>query len=181
MRCLKQLSNLGLLCILLGITFYASAASPEDVVGLWRDDGSILWVEEVGSTLEAKIIALRPGELTYLEGENSRWPVGTPRRDDQNPDPQLRARYLMGLNMLADYRFDKGVWQGEIYDPRSGNTYSSTMKVNRKGELQMRGYIGIALLGRTVIYQPFDPCMGHSLAVSSEFVALATCTEGNAQ
>ncbi len=87
----------------------------------------------------------------------------------------------MGLNMLADYRFDKGVWQGEIYDPRSGNTYSSTMKVNRKGELQMRGYIGIALLGRMVIYQPFDPCLSHSLDLSSEFVELTTSTEGNAQ
>ena len=181
MRYLKPLSNVGLLSILLGTMSYASAAAPEDVTGLWRDDGSILWVEQVGETLEAKIIAFRPGELRYLEGEKSAWPVGTPRRDDQNPDPQLRARYLMGLNMLVDYRFDKGVWHGEIYDPRSGNTYSSTMKVNQKGELQMRGYIGIALLGRTVTYRPFDPCLSHSLALGREFVAVVTCTQGSAE
>ena len=50
------------------------------------------------------------------------------------------------------------------------------MKISRKGELQMRGYIGIALLGRTVTYQPFDPCLEHGLAVGEQFVAATVCS-----
>ena len=166
-----------MLSLLLAASPCVSASVPEDVVGLWRDEGSILWIERVGTTLEAVIIAFRPTELVYLEGEQAPWPIGTPRRDDLNPDPKLRARYLMGLNMLADYRFDQGHWQGKIYDPRSGNIYSSTMKVNRNGELQIRGYIGVALLGRTATYRPFDPCLSHGLALGKEFVTLVACTK----
>ena len=173
----QNLPFLGLLSLLLAASPCVSASVPEDVVGLWRDEGSILWIERVGTTLEAVIIAFRPTELVYLEGEQAPWPIGTPRRDDLNPDPKLRARYLMGLNMLADYRFDRGHWQGKIYDPRSGNIYSSTMKVNRNGELQIRGYIGVALLGRTATYRPFDPCLSHGLALGKEFVTLVACTK----
>ena len=173
----QNLPFLGLLSLLLAASPCVSASVPEDVVGLWRDEGSILWIERVGTTLEAVIIAFRPTELVYLEGEQAPWPIGTPRRGDLNPDPKLRARYLMGLNMLADYRFDQGHWQGKIYDPRSGNVYSSTMKVNRNGELQIRGYIGVALLGRTATYRPFDPCLSHGLALGKEFVTLVACTK----
>jgi len=173
----QNLPFLGLLSLLLAASPCVSASVPEDVVGLWRDEGSILWIERVGTTLEAVIIAFRPTELVYLEGEQAPWPIGTPHRDDLNPDPKLRARYLMGLNMLADYRFDQGHWQGKIYDPRSGNIYSSTMKVNRNGELQIRGYIGVALLGRTATYRPFDPCLSHGLALGKEFVTLVACTK----
>ena len=173
----QNLPFLGLLSLLLAASPCVSASVPEDVVGLWRDEGSILWIERVGTTLEAVIIAFRPTELVYLEGEQAPWPIGTPRRDDLNPDPKLRARYLMGLNMLADYRFDQGRWQGKIYDPRSGNNYSSTMKVNRNGELQIRGYIGTALFGRTVTYRPLDPCMSHGLALGKAFGTLVACTK----
>ena len=149
----QNLPFLGLLSLLLATSPFTSASVPEDVVGLWHGNESILWIERVGTTLEAVIIAIR------------------------NPDPKLRARYIMGLNVLADYRFDQSRWQGKIYDPRSGNNYSSTMKVNRNGELQIRGYIGTALFGRTETYRPLDPCMSHGLALGKAFGTLVACTK----
>ena len=156
-----------------------AAASADAVTGLWRDDGSILWVQRVNDTLHAQLIALRPGETHYGEGEQTPWPIGSPRRDDNNPDATQQDRLLMGLQLLSGYQFKKGVWQGEIYDPGSGNTYSSTMKISRKGELQMRGYIGISLLGRTVTYQPFEPCLEHDLAVGDQFASAIVCPTGS--
>ena len=173
----QNLPFLGLLSLLLAASPFTSASVPEDVVGLWHGNESILWIERVGTTLEAVIIAIRPIELAYHEVEEAPWPTGTPRRDDLNPDPKLRARYIMGLNVLADYRFDQGRWQGKIYSPRSGNHYSSTMKVNRNGELQIRGYIGTALFGRTETYRPLDPCMSHGLALGKAFGTLVACTK----
>ena len=92
-----------------------AAASADAVTGLWRDDGSILWVQRVNDTLHAQLIALRPGETHYGEGEQTPWPIGSPRRDDNNPDATQQDRLLMGLQHASGYQF-KRFGQGEIYD-----------------------------------------------------------------
>ena len=60
-----------------------------------------------------------------------------------------------------DYRFENGKWQGRIYDPESGNVYSSNMRVERNGKLKMRGYLGIPLFGRTASFVPLHDCAEH--------------------
>jgi len=46
---------------------------------------------------------------------------------------------------------DDGVWKGgKILDPDNGKTYSCKMELAAKGqELDVRGFIGISLIGRT--------------------------------
>ncbi len=173
----QNLPLLGLLSLLLATSPFTSASVPEDVIGSWRGNESILWIERVGTSLEAVIIAIPPTEFAYHEVEEAPWPIGAPRRDDLNSDPKLRARYVTGLSVLADYCFDQGRWQGKIYDPRSGNNYSSTMKVNRNGELLICGYIGTALFGPTETYRPLDPCMSHGLALGKAFGTLVACAK----
>ncbi|WP_303310069.1 DUF2147 domain-containing protein [Hymenobacter sp. BT730] len=78
-----------------------------------------------------------------------------PRRlDTHNPDPKLRTRPMLGAVILKNFRYDgQGTWKdGTIYDPNSGNTYSSTLKLRNANTLVVRGYIGISLLGRTVTW-----------------------------
>jgi hypothetical protein len=36
-----------------------------------------------------------------------------------------------------------------IYDPKNGNTYSCTIKMLNPNTLEVRGYIGVSLIGRT--------------------------------
>jgi len=43
--------------------------------------------------------------------------------------------------------------EGEIYDPKSGKDYGCAMKIDDKGNLAVRGFIGISLIGRTKIWQ----------------------------
>lgn len=51
--------------------------------------------------------------------------------------------------MLKGFEFDDDEWEdGTIYDPENGKTYSCTIKF-RDGKLDLRGYIGISLIGRT--------------------------------
>lgn len=79
----------------------------------------------------------------------------TPQRfDSQNPDPRLRSRNLLGTVILQGFRFDgKGTWTGgTIYDPNSGRTYKSTLKLRDANTLVVRGYVGIRLFGRTVVW-----------------------------
>ena len=48
------------------------------------------------------------------------------------------------------YDSNSNQWTGgEIYDPKNGKTYSCKMKLSSDNHLEVRGYIGISMLGRT--------------------------------
>jgi uncharacterized protein (DUF2147 family) len=72
-------------------------------------------------------------------------------KDIHNPDPQLRERDVIGLVILHDFVYDgNNTWKnGTIYDPQTGKTYQSKMTLDDQGNLKVRGYIGIPLIGRT--------------------------------
>lgn len=77
---------------------------------------------------------------------------GSFRKDDKNPDKKLKSRALLNLVMVSNLSFDGKEWSGgTIYDPKSGNSYSCTMKLDGK-TLHLRGYKGISLLGRTTVW-----------------------------
>lgn len=77
--------------------------------------------------------------------------------DKNNPDPKLQTRKFIGIQMLHDFDYDadSGKWtNGKIYDGDSGKTYKCTMwfEDGDLNKLNARGYIGVALLGRTEIF-----------------------------
>ncbi|TAE11936.1 MAG: DUF2147 domain-containing protein, partial [Bacteroidetes bacterium] len=44
----------------------------------------------------------------------------------------------------------KGLWEeGKIYDPKGGEDYSCTIKMLDDNTVEVRGYVGISLFGRT--------------------------------
>ncbi len=145
--------------IILGFMLPGSvvAAGPGTVVGLWASDNSIFEVIREGDTLTGTVRALL--NPTYLEEENT-GRTGESRTDDKNPTESLRSQPLLGLSMFSDYRFDDGIWQGKIYDPESGNTYQSRLKLNKAGNLEIRGYIGMPMFGRTAEFVPVARCTG---------------------
>lgn len=144
-----------LFCLATMSAFSADTWAEDDVLGYWAGPSSILMISRQAEQLSAKVIALK--DPTYLDTED----VGTPgevRLDDQNPDPELKARPILGLELLSEYRHDGKRWEGKIYDPESGNTYSSRMEVDGDGNLKMRGYIGMPMFGRTAVFQPLSLC-----------------------
>ena len=141
--------------LLLSMPVYAE--DRDAVFGRWASEGSIIEISEQEGALSARVIALK--DPLYLEGEEF-GPVGDARRDDLNPEEALRTRPILGVELLSEYGWEDGQWQGRIYDPESGNTYSS--KMWREGDdLHMRGYIGFSLLGRTAVFLPVASCAGN--------------------
>lgn len=128
----------------------ASASARDAVFGCWlgEDGGSILYLHKKGDDLVGEIAALRDAKYTADDEEGE---PGQPRKDHNNPDPGKRDQTLRGLNILQDFTYDDG-WEGKIYDPGSGDTYSATIKVDDDGKLELHGYLGFAWLGRTVYY-----------------------------
>lgn len=64
---------------------------------------------------------------------------------------------IVGMVILEDLRADKdnpGRWNGgKILDPKNGKTYKSTIQLTNKNQrLNVRGYIGLPLFGRSQIW-----------------------------
>jgi uncharacterized protein (DUF2147 family) len=76
------------------------------------------------------------------------------RLDQHNPDPARRSLSLLGQSILQGMKYDgAGEWSGgSIYDPDSGRTYKCRLARLDHDRLQVRGFIGIALLGRSQVW-----------------------------
>jgi uncharacterized protein (DUF2147 family) len=76
-------------------------------------------------------------------------------RDSRNPDPALRDRELVGIELLRGLRPSQSQEQwtdGDIYDPTSGHRYRAVISLDGPNRLRVRGYVGIELLGRTTTW-----------------------------
>jgi hypothetical protein len=77
--------------------------------------------------------------------------TGKPKLDKNHPDDSLHTRPVIGLvnTWGFDYTGNNQWGNGKIYDPKNGNTYECTIKMKNNNTLEVRGYIGISLIGRT--------------------------------
>ena len=78
--------------------------------------------------------------------------------DLNNPSPERRNRPLCGLTILYGFKpAGPGAWEGgTVYDPRDGNAYDATMRLEPDGSLHLRGYIGISLIGSSETWTRYD-------------------------
>jgi uncharacterized protein (DUF2147 family) len=47
-------------------------------------------------------------------------------------------------------------WTGTILDPRDGSQYDAQIKLDQPGQLQLRGYVGLPIFGRTQTWTPYS-------------------------
>jgi uncharacterized protein (DUF2147 family) len=88
------------------------------------------------------------GKITWLKEPTEN---GKPKVDKNNSDKTKRDRPIMGLKLLNGFTYKSNSWEGgEIYDPKNGKTYNCIIKMPSKDILEVRGFVGISLMGRTV-------------------------------
>ena len=76
----------------------------------------------------------------------------TSKKDLKNDDQKLRGRNLKDLVLLNNLIYENGEYTGgKIYDPKNGSTYKCYMVLDGN-KLNIRGYIGISLIGRTSVW-----------------------------
>lgn len=123
-------------------TLTAFAQNKDAVIGKWLSatgDGQI----EIYKRTDKYF-----GKLSWLKEPNDA--QGKPRTDVKNPNASLHNKPLLGLEILKDFIFEDGKWtEGTIYDPKTGKTYSCNLTLKENGMLNIRGYIGISLIGRS--------------------------------
>ena len=118
-----------------------------------QDASSVLgeWYTENGKA-KVEIYACEDsycGKIVWLKEPKN--PDGTNKRDANNPDESLRSRTIVGTNILTGLAYDgDDEWEdGEIYDPESGKTYSCRLELKDENTLEVRGFVGLSLLGRS--------------------------------
>lgn len=139
----------GLSVVLLLLCFgIAKAAAPMSATGYWRtvDDksGKVLSVVKIykdkDGTLAGKVHEIKP-----ILGQN-------PKDVCKECDGPLQNKPILGMriiwNMQAD---DANTWIGRrVLDPKSGKVYRGRMTLTANGcKLNLRGYIGLPIIGRT--------------------------------
>jgi uncharacterized protein (DUF2147 family) len=131
-----------LLCLVCSVGAVAQTVVP---LGVWADD-----------TGESHIELYRCGELlcgrlVWLQ-EPQESNTGRPKADSHNPDPAKRTQPLQNMPVLQGLRYNASAdrWEdGQIYDPSNGHTYSCYLGLVNKDKLEVKGYIGFSLIGRS--------------------------------
>lgn len=139
--------------LLLGFAVFAMMAfqnhnANDSIKGTWMPSDKRSKIEIYKGTIGASKGKFY-GKVTWLI-EPTR--DGKARVDENNPDKAKRTKPLMGLLILKNFTWDsddKEYKGGTIYDPKNGKTYSCYMKFDGNDKLDVRGYIGISLIGRT--------------------------------
>ncbi|MCO5936138.1 DUF2147 domain-containing protein [Mucilaginibacter sp. RB4R14] len=124
----------------------ASAQNPDAILGRW-----------INPSGEGQVQIFKKGNKYYGKLAWMKFPNeadGKPKLDNQNTDKALQSRPKLGIELLKDFVFDgdNAFENGNIYDPKNGKTYSCKMTLNGDN-LKIRGFIGIALLGRSEIWK----------------------------
>ena len=123
--------TLFLAAVALTITVPLAAAEP--VIGRW------LTAEKTGVVEIAPCGAKLCGTIVRLTGPPR---GGADPRDANNPNPALRSRRIVGLPILTGFTARESDWRGQIYDPNSGKTYRSIVKLGARNTLEVKGCIG---------------------------------------
>ena len=119
----------------------ADSASP---VGFWKGGDGTFEMFETGGKLSARIVALSEPKTAE----------GTEKTDIYNPDPKKRTYPIIGLVFISGFMKTSDTrWEnGTVYDPKSGRTYSCTMDLQGPDKIKLRGFLGIALMGRNYFW-----------------------------
>jgi uncharacterized protein (DUF2147 family) len=76
------------------------------------------------------------------------WAETKPGTDAANPDPSMKGRPMLGVPILINMKQTQAnLWNGKIYDARSGSLYDSKVSLSRSDMLEVRGCVAGFLCG----------------------------------
>ncbi|MBD1394508.1 DUF2147 domain-containing protein [Mucilaginibacter glaciei] len=76
-------------------------------------------------------------------------------KDIKNPDPTLRERKILGMNVLEKltYSPNSNSWEdGVIYDAKNGRHWNSSAYIDKDGKLKVKGYWHFKFIGKTMTF-----------------------------
>jgi hypothetical protein len=134
---------------ILGLTLLTGLAPAQNTpIGVWKSiddethkEKSLIRVTEAGGVLTGRLEKLLD-------------PATKPDAVCEKCTDERKDKPLLGMTLIRNVKQsdgDKGLWDGgDILDPNNGKVYKVRLKpVDGGARLDVRGYIGMPLLGRT--------------------------------
>ncbi len=137
-----------ILFFLIAVCFSSTTWVANDISGVWINsdkDAHIKIYPSYGKFY---------GQVVWLKSPMDST-TGKPQLDKYNKDPKLRARLVMNMVVLNSLVFDEQnqEWNnGTIYNPKSGNSYDAYCKMIDKNIIEIRFFISIPTIGRTLYW-----------------------------
>lgn len=131
------------------LAFGMGNVDSDGIVGKWlsqKKDAHIEIEKAANGTYEGRIVWLAEPNYPVDDQEANK-----PKHDRHNPDVAKQQQPIVGLRILEGFSYDSdGVWKGgTVYDPETGKTYKCKLTLKNGTGLEVRGYIGTPMLGRT--------------------------------
>jgi uncharacterized protein (DUF2147 family) len=133
------------LALALALTAASAAQAADPVQGEWLTSSGTAKVRVAPCTDKSKMC----GTVVWLKAPLDK--AGRPVTDAANPDPALRTRPVVGMQLIRDFKpAQAGRWTGgRIYDPQTGKTYASKISANPDGTLKVEGCIAVVCQAQT--------------------------------
>jgi uncharacterized protein (DUF2147 family) len=122
------------------------------VCGKWLSEKKdfLVLVYRDGNTFKGKTLWFKNKDTSKAMDE---W------TDKHNPDPTLRSRKVLGLNILTDltYNPESGSWEnGKIYDTSNGRFWSAYVRINKDGTLKVTAFWTFKFISRSVTFTRYN-------------------------
>jgi uncharacterized protein (DUF2147 family) len=82
---------------------------------------------------------------------------GTSHTDMKNPDPKLRKREIIGMEMISNLKYKKGKWVGgDLYVVKKGRTVNCKMEISEDNKQLYVTVYKAMFFSRTVAWTRVD-------------------------
>jgi len=131
--------------------FSIAQNNPDAIIGKWisiPQKNLIVEVFKEKNEYKGKIV-------WFNDNDDKTKPMNT-RLDDNNSDPNLRKRKVLGLEVLDNlvYNSKNNRWEsGKIYDAKSGRIWSSSAWMRKDSTLQVRGFWHFEFIGQSLAFK----------------------------
>jgi uncharacterized protein (DUF2147 family) len=145
----------GLLTVALLAPVSPSHAASADPTGYWK---------KPDAERESKIEVFKCGKkktnlcakIAWLKEPNDS--KGKPLHDVRNENPALRGRQILGLPIFTDLvPSAPSTWNGKIYNPEDGRTYTATLTVLSRKQILLKGCKAWLLCGERNWFRTAPP------------------------
>ncbi len=130
-----------------------SQVSEDNICGYWytENNEAIIEIIKTGSNnFNGRFCWLMEPDEPDSTNDN----YGKPKIDHHTGLPYLRTMILQDAFYIGS-----GKWKGKIYDPRHGRSYSCNISISEDSDIMIiKGYIGVSLIGKRVIWTRTSSC-----------------------
>jgi uncharacterized protein (DUF2147 family) len=137
----------------------AAPAHADSLVGFWltQEHDGVMRVYNCDGGLCVEIAGV------ILDNASDPMPV------DYRGVSQCRLRLVSDAKPVGPH-----LWKGHILDPRNGKLFGVELHLDPRGNLALRGFLGLPVFGQTQIWTPYPGAVPGDCRMSTSMAAAAT-------